>query len=137
MSSKPVICVVEDDESVRRSLVVLLESSGFAVLPFSSAEEFLRSTGSKAAACIVVDIRLPGMTGIELLNGLADEGVTTPSIVMTGHADSETVVEAPKREPIRFLSKPWDPADLLNAISIALQQNNPDRPRPSPPQSSL
>lgn len=123
-AEKPVVCIVDDDQSVRDSLVFLVQCSGYSAVPFASAEQFLEADEISQAEFLIVDVRLPGMTGIELLDRLAVAGRKIPAIVITGHADSEDLRQSPNLCGVRFLSKPSDPEELLAAISAAVDRNN-------------
>ncbi len=119
MRSGPVH-VIDDDESVRDSLSFLLGSMNLTVLTYPSAEVFLAQRPWGLGGCIVSDVRMPGISGIELLRTLKDKGVDVPLIVITGNADIPLAVEAMKAGASDFLEKPFDDAVLLSAIESAL-----------------
>lgn len=119
MRSGPVH-VIDDDESVRDSLSFLLGSMNLTVLTYPSAEVFLAQRPWGLGGCIVSDVRMPGISGIELLRTLKDKGVDLPLIVITGNADIPLAVEAMKAGASDFLEKPFDDAVLLSAIETAL-----------------
>lgn len=121
-AAKPVVCIVDDDHAVRESLVSLVQCCGYSALPFASAEQFLEGGEISRADFLIVDVRLPGMTGIELLDRLAMAGQTIPAVVVTGHADSEELGQSPNLGDVVFLSKPSDPEELLAAISAAVDR---------------
>ena len=123
-AEKPVVCIVDDDQSVRNSLVCLIQCCGYTALPFSSAEQFLEAGETVQAEFLIVDVRLPGMTGIDLLDRLAVAGRTIPAVVITGHADGEVLRQSPNLSGVRVLSKPSDPEELLAAISAAIDGNS-------------
>ena len=116
------ICVIEDDQPVRDSIAILLESVGLKSICFDSAESLLREGIPDSVQCMVVDIRLPGMTGIDLLCRLAERGVELPSIVMTGHGDPETLGKLASLRHVRFIEKPFNPSDFLGFVREAATQ---------------
>ena len=111
----------DDDAAMRDSLAFLLEVNGFQPEVFESASTFLGKTLNKAASCVVSDIRMPGMTGVELVRKLKSEGVPCPVILITGHGDVALAVEAMKAGAVDFIEKPFDDAVLLNAIRLAME----------------
>ncbi len=119
--TKTVIYVIDDDAAMRDSLAFLLEVNGFQPEVFESASTFLGKTLNKAASCVVSDIRMPGMTGVELVRKLKSEGVPCPVILITGHGDVALAVEAMKAGAVDFIEKPFDDAVLLNAIRLAME----------------
>jgi two-component system, LuxR family, response regulator FixJ len=122
MPDEAVVHVIDDDEAVRDSLSFLLRSAGVTVATHESATAFVAGLPYASAGCIVTDIRMPGMTGIELLKRLADDGLRLPVIVMTGHGDVPLAVEAMKLGAVDFLEKPFDDDALLAAIRAALDR---------------
>jgi two-component system, LuxR family, response regulator FixJ len=120
MADKTVIHVIDDDAAMRDSLVFLLDVNGFQPEAFESSADFLSRAASNAPACIVSDIRMPGMNGIELLRKLKSDGIACPVILITGHGDVALAVEAMKAGAIDFIEKPFDDAVLLGAIRSAL-----------------
>ncbi len=115
-----IIHIVDDDDAVRDSLTFMLESSGYQVCAYTSAEEFLERSGALAHGWIVTDVRMPGMSGIDLLRTLQSRGNTLlPVIVMTGHGDVPLAVEAMKAGAVEFLEKPFDEARLLTALTTS------------------
>jgi two-component system, LuxR family, response regulator FixJ len=122
MPDEAVVHVIDDDEAVRDSLAFLLRSAGVTVATHESATAFVAGLPYASAGCIVTDIRMPGMTGIELLKRLADDGLRLPVIVMTGHGDVPLAVEAMKLGAVDFLEKPFDDDALLAAIRAALDR---------------
>jgi two-component system, LuxR family, response regulator FixJ len=120
MADKTVIHVIDDDAAMRDSLVFLLEVNGFQPEAFESSRSFLSKAASNPPACIVSDIRMPGMNGIELVRKLKGEGVSCPVILITGHGDVALAVEAMKAGAVDFIEKPFDDAVLLGAIRSAL-----------------
>ena len=114
------VFVIDDDPSFRRSTAVLIGSEGFNVQTFSSAEEFLRSRRPDVPACLVLDVRLPHLSGLDLQRELAKTNVEIPIIFMTGHGDIPMTVQAMKGGAVEFLSKPFREQDLLDAIHSAI-----------------
>jgi FixJ family two-component response regulator len=113
---------VDDDTSFRRSTERLIESAGFKVKPFSSARDFLRTKPSEGAACLVLDVQLPGLSGLDLQRELTKRGSKMPIIFVTGHGDIPMSVRAIKAGAVEFLTKPFRERDLLNALEQALKQ---------------
>jgi FixJ family two-component response regulator len=116
------IFVVDDDESVRRALKRLMKSAGFKVDTFGSAREFLDTGGTNRPGIMVVDVRMPEMTGLELQKQLAASGAKIPVIFISAHEDSRAVEMALGAGAVEFLYKPFDDQDLLAAIYRALDQ---------------
>jgi two-component system response regulator FixJ len=127
MSSEPIVYLVDDDDGVRRSLTGLLRSDHLKVAAFASAREFLDKFEPATAGCLVTDVRLPGMSGIELLQNLRQQGCEIPVIVITGHGDVPLAVEAMKGGAVDFIEKPFRDHVLLVAIHRALQLASEDR----------
>ncbi len=119
---KPIICIIDDDSSVRDSLVSLIECSGYSAAAFENAEQFLDQGALPRAQFLIVDVRLPGMSGIELLDQLAVNGLARPAVVITGHADRQKLSQTPNLSGVSFLSKPSDPDELLNVIASSLDR---------------
>jgi FixJ family two-component response regulator len=117
------ISVVDDDASVREALANLISSVGYDVELYASAEEFLASTDASTATCLVLDLRMPGMGGLELQRRLAAEGRETPVIVVTAHGDDEARAESIAAGAVAFLNKPFKEETLLGAIDSALALN--------------
>lgn len=122
MKHKPLIAVVDDDQSVREALENLISSVGFEVKIFTSAEDFLDSDRSLQIDCAVLDLCLPGITGLELLRRLAADGPGIPVIIITG-GDDKTQDEAVAAGAIAFLKKPVNEEVLLAALESALKEN--------------
>ena len=120
---KPVIAVVDDDPSVRQGLDRLLRSFGWKAETFSSAQEFLDRAGAQAPSCVVLDLQLPGLSGLDLQKRMAEAGMETPIVFLTGHGDIPASVQAMKAGAIEFLTKPVDEQDLLNAIQEAVERD--------------
>ena len=119
-SDRPVISVVDDDESLRRSLSNLLRSVGFGVETFASAEEFLRSAHRENTGCLVLDLRMTGMNGFELLRHVAVTGPRMPVVILTAHGDEEARQRALEAGAVAFLRKPFQGDALLDAVQMAM-----------------
>jgi len=120
--SQPVVAIIEDDASIGRALVRLLRSVGWKAVVFASAEAFLHAGRQEPIVCLVLDIRLPGMSGVELLEHCAAAGPSLPVICMTAHDDVQVRRRAAQAGVVAFLPKPVDEQDLLQAIQRALGQ---------------
>jgi FixJ family two-component response regulator len=114
------IAIVDDDESVQSALQDLMEADGLSARCFGSAEEFLKSGLQRRAACLVVDIRMPGMSGLELQAKLKADRINTPIIFITAHGDSRVRMQAMRDGAAEFLVKPFDDQVLLNRVRAAL-----------------
>ena len=115
------VFVVDDDESIREAISNLLESVGMRAEQFGSTEEFLHSGRVSSPGCLVLDVRLPGMTGVEFQGELARRGISIPIIFMTAHGDIPMVRKVMKAGAIEFLTKPFQKEELLHAIRQALE----------------
>ena len=122
LKHKPRITVVDDDQSVREALENLISSVGFEVRLFASAEDFLDSDGPANTDCAVLDLRLPGLSGLELQRRLAANGQSTPVIIITAQGDDNSHAEAVAAGAIAFLKKPFKEEVLLAAIDSALKR---------------
>lgn len=120
MASEPIVYVIDDDEAARHSLEFLLDCAGIRVRSFASADAFLSASPPLAGACIVTDVRMPGMSGIALVEEMKRRGVTTPVIVITGHADVPLAIQAMHAGVADFIEKPFDEEVMLDAIRKAL-----------------
>jgi len=120
MSSNAVVHLIDDDEDVRRALAFLLGTAGLAVRVYESASAFLDQDKTLLTGCVVSDVRMPGIDGLELLRRLNASGIKLPVIIMTGHADVALAVEAMKIGAMDFIEKPFSDDILLGAIEIAL-----------------
>lgn len=118
---EPLVFIVDDDASVRRSLGQLLRSVGLASEPFASAQQFLEAELPERPCCLVLDVRMPGMSGMDLQVELAKMGCGIPVIFITGHGDLPMGVRAMKAGAVDFLSKPFNDQDLLDAIHTSLE----------------
>jgi len=118
----PVVVAVDDDFRIRESITSLLESAGYAPAVFSSAEEFLGSAAMTTAMCVITDVRMPGMDGIELQRRIKLQRPTLPVILMSAHHDAGTRQKAIDEGAIAFLYKPFDATDLLTIVQSALSK---------------
>jgi len=116
------VAIVDDDESVQKALQDLIESDGLSTLCFGSAEQFLNSEAQNEAACLIADIRMPGMSGLELQAKLKAERCRIPIIFITAHGDAEMRILAMREGAVEFLSKPFDDAVLLEIVHTALDR---------------
>jgi FixJ family two-component response regulator len=114
------VAVVEDDESYRVALQRLLKSAGLSVLAFASAEDFLDSGQQHETACLIADIRMPGMSGLDLQARLNTEQCPIPIIFITAHGDEQMRLQAMRGGAVKFLGKPFDSAILLKSVRVAL-----------------
>jgi len=126
-ADRAVVFVVDDDASMRRSLESLLRSVGNDVRLFASAQEFMQAPRPDAPGCLVLDIRLPGMSGLTFQQELAKAGVGLPIIFITGHGDVPMTVRAMKAGAAEFLTKPFDDQVLLDAIDAAIERDRARR----------
>lgn len=122
MADDPVVHVIDDDEAVRHSLGFLLECAGFTVRAYPSATAFLAAVPTLEHGCIVTDVRMPVMSGVELVGKLKALGVTEPVIVITGHADVPLAIQAMKAGVADFIEKPFNDETILTAIRSALDR---------------
>ncbi len=123
----PIVFVIDDDSSFRRSTERLISSAGFNVQSFAAAKDFLRSKHPDAPACVVLDVRMPGMSGLDLQKQLARAGIEIPLIFITGHGDIPMSVGAMKAGAVEFLTKPFREQALLDAIQQAIQRDRAGR----------
>ncbi len=124
-----VVHLIDDDDAVRQALAFLLTASGFAVRVYDSAQAFLDAVATAQPGCIVTDVRMPGLDGLELQRQLKARRPGLPVIVMTGHADVPLAVEAMKAGAVDFLEKPFDDDLLLSSVRIALERQTCDARR--------
>jgi FixJ family two-component response regulator len=124
MNEENFICVIDDESSIRESLSNLLRSAGLKVQVFASAQEFLTNWPRKAPSCLLLDIQLPGISGLDLQQELADGDAQIPIIFMTGYGDIPTTVRAMKAGAIEFLTKPFRDEDLLSAVDQAIKRSD-------------
>ncbi len=121
MSACACVYVVDDDDAVRRALRMLLESDGHEVVDYPSADAFLEACGPQSRGCLISDIRMPGLNGLELQASLRERGVDLPVIMLTGHGDVPAAVQSLKAGAVDFIEKPFDPAHLLAQVARALE----------------
>src|SRR6266705_56851 len=127
----PTVFVIDDDASVRASIQGLLKSASLRSASFGTAEEFLSSKPPDGPSCLVLDVSLPGVNGLDLQRELADAGVRIPIIFITGHGDIPMSVKAMKSGAVEFLTKPFQDQDLLDAIRQALERDRVTRQQQS------
>ena len=124
---KPIVFVVDDDVSVREGLGSLIRSAGLRVEAFPSAQEFLARSRPDVPSCLVLDVRLPGLSGLDLQKRMAEVNIEIPIIFITGHGDVPTSVQAMKAGAVEFLTKPFRDRDLLDAIQQAIKRDRAAR----------
>src|ERR1700690_2256652 len=119
-AAAPTVFVVDDDDLVRASIQGMLKSVGLRSETFGTAQEFLRSKRTDGPSCLILDVRLPGISGLDFQRELTDAGIRIPIIFITGHGDIPMTVKAMKSGAVEFLTKPFRDQDLLDAIYQAL-----------------
>jgi len=119
----PVVFVVDDDPAIRQALQSLIRSVGLRVETFASAQEFHARRRSDAPSCLVLDVRMPGASGLDLQRQLGEQGLTLPIIFITGHGDIPMSVRAMKAGAVEFLTKPFRDQELLDAIQAAIERD--------------
>jgi FixJ family two-component response regulator len=124
---KPIVFVVDDDLSVREGLGSLMRSAGLRVETFPSAQEFLARLRAEVPSCLVLDVRLPGLSGLDLQKRMAEVNIEIPIVFITGHGDVPTSVRAMKAGAVEFLTKPFADRDLLDAIQQAIKRDRAAR----------
>jgi FixJ family two-component response regulator len=122
-----IVLIVDDDVSIREGLRGLIRSAGFRVETFASAREFLARPITDVPSCLVLDVRLPGLSGLDLQKRMADANVEIPIVFITGHGDVPTSVKAMKAGALEFLTKPFADQDLLDAIQQAIRRDRAAR----------
>jgi FixJ family two-component response regulator len=115
------VAIIEDDESYRGAIQRLLKSAGFSVESFSCAEDFLISGLQRETGCLIADIRMPGMSGLELQSKLNSDRCLIPTIFITAHGDEKMRLQAMRAGAVKFLMKPFDGSILLEAVRVALE----------------
>jgi len=125
--SDAIIAIVDDDPSVRKGLQRLIRSMGWRAESFASAQEFLARPRTEAPSCVVLDLQLPGLSGLDLQKQMAEAGLETPIVFLTGHGDIPASVQAMKAGAIEFLTKPVEEQDLLRAIQEAIERDRRTR----------
>ena len=127
MSAAPVVFVVDDDASVRSSLKFLLSTVGLQAETFDSADGFLHKTHVDVPSCLVLDVRLPGLSGLDFQRELAARNIFIPIVFLTGHGDIPMSVRAMKAGAVEFLTKPFRDQDLLDAVRVAIDRDRARR----------
>lgn len=127
MNVGPTVFVVDDDAAVLDSLSTLLGNQGYSVECFQSAEQFLEHVSSDRPGCLLLDIRMPGTSGLDLLQQLVQRDVLRPTVIVSGYADTPTVVKAIQIGATNFLEKPVRPQELIQSINDALEQDRQQR----------
>ena len=117
------VFIVDDDPSARKGLLLLVRSAGWQGEAFASAQEFLARPGSTGTGCVILDVRMPGMTGLELRDAMAAQNISLPVVFLTGHGDIPMGVDAMKKGAVDFLQKPVDDEALLQAIQRAVERH--------------
>lgn len=125
MSSRPLVAIVDDDQSLREATSNLLQAAGFSTATFADAETFLRCAGGPRAACLVADMRMPGMSGLELHQHLAASGAPIPTVLITAYATDATRSRARQAGIRCCLAKPFAPDELLECVREALARSKP------------
>ena len=128
-SEKAIVHVIDDDEAIRQSLAFLLQAAKLEVKTYSSAMAFLDALPDTASGCVITDVRMPGMSGVELLRRLKELKISVPVIVITGHGDVALAVEAMKVGAVDFLEKPFDDDVLLASVQSALKRQDGETKR--------
>lgn len=123
----PIVYIVDDDDAVRYALTGLFDSVGLKNQSYTSGDEFIETFTGGQAGCLVVDIRMPGMSGLEVQRSLKDKGIIIPVIVITGHGDIETGIQAMKNGAFDFIQKPVSDEALLDIVQAAIQQHMEQR----------
>jgi FixJ family two-component response regulator len=123
----PIVFVIDDDQSVRNSLSSLFQSVDLQVEAFRTPSEFLTKSRPDVVSCLVLDVRLPGLSGLDFQNELAAANITIPIIFITGHGDIPMTVKAMKAGAVEFLTKPFREQDLLDAVRVALERDRSQR----------
>ncbi len=125
--SDTVIAIVDDDPSAREGLQSLIESAGWRAETFASAQEFLARPGAEAPSCLVLDLQLPGLSGLDLQKRMAEVGLEIPIVFLTGYGNVPASVQAMKAGAVEFLTKPFDEEELLQAIQEAIERDRHTR----------
>ena len=126
-AAAPVVFVIDDDDLVRAAIQGMLKSVGLRSETFATAPEFLRRKRPDGPSCLVLDVRLPGVNGLDFQHQLVDAGIRIPIIFITGHGDIPMTVKAMKSGAVEFLTKPFRDQDLLDAIHLALERDRATR----------
>jgi FixJ family two-component response regulator len=133
MTGNPsIVMIVDDDNSIRKSVRRLMKAFGVAVETFASAEEFLGSDRLDKTSCLILDVHMPGMNGLELQKRLVASGSAIPIIFITAFSNDDARAQAMNAGAVGYLAKPFDDEELLNCIHAALQHAEPDASQPGP-----
>ena len=124
MQNAPIVSIIDDDQDVRQAVQRLMRSRGFATRTFASAEEFLRSPSLHETACVITDIQMPGMTGIDLHDVMLKQGPRLPVIFLTAFPDDRTEKRALQAGALGFLTKPFDARTLVSLVDTAVQSGD-------------
>jgi len=127
MNDDAIVFVIDDDESIREALKSLIRSVGLKIETFAAAHEFLQSRRPDVPACLILDVRMPGLSGLDLQRELTEANINIPIIFITGHGDIPMSVRAKKAGAVEFLTKPFREQDLLDAIQQALERDRHSR----------
>ncbi|MGY0790815.1 response regulator transcription factor [Azospirillum argentinense] len=126
-TESPFVAIIDDDPSIRESLVSLLRSVGLTALPFAAAQEFLQQRLPDAPGCLVLDVRLPGQSGLEFQRELSGTDIHLPVVFITGHGDIPMSVTAMKAGAVEFLAKPFRDQDLIDAVHTGIERDRDRR----------
>jgi len=121
-STEKMVAVIEDDDSYRSAVQRLLKAAGFRVRSFASAEDFLSSGQQQTTGCLIADIRMPGMSGLDLQSKLNSDHCPIPTIFITAHGDEKIRLQAMRGGAVKFLAKPFDSDTLLEGVRVALDR---------------
>ena len=127
--SGAIIAIVDDDPSAREGLSSLIRSAGWRAEAFASAQEFLAHPGAEVPSCLILDLQLPGLSGLDLQKRMAEAGLDIPIVFLTGHGNIPASVKAMKAGAVEFLTKPFDEQELLQAIEEAIERDRRSRQR--------
>jgi len=122
MSTRRMIHIVDDEEAIRRSAGFMLKTSGYAVATYASGDAFLQVARDLEIGCVLLDVRMPGIDGLEVQKVMAERGIAMPVVVLTGHGDITVAVRAMKGGAVDFIEKPFEKAVLLTAITAAFER---------------
>lgn len=122
MNERRMIHIVDDEEAIRRSAGFMLKTSGYAVSTYASGDAFLQAAKDAEPGCVLLDVRMPGMDGLEVQKVMAERGIAMPVVVLTGHGDITVAVRAMKGGAVDFIEKPFEKAVLLTAITAAFER---------------
>ena len=125
--TEPVVCVIDDDASFRRAVERLVRSAGMSAIAYASAQDYLSSFDADRSGCLLLDISMPGQSGLDLQEALAGEALVPPIIFITGHGDVPASVQAMKRGAVEFLTKPVEDSLLIGAIRSAIAKDRGNR----------